>query len=164
MPKVNETWALAKSTVNYFCRLMNGAEIEREIFKAALQEAPGHRGPVGGPRQLVVPGGGHVRGAPVLAGGAGVWLWHVFWRIVWLGTWCAPVFRMGRLWLQSAQAHATQAPSHLCKWSHRCIRRSQDFLLSFVDQVRYTYARTAFPIPILPFARRIGLGRVGDDF
>src|SRR5262245_36149129 len=26
MPKVNETWALAKSTVNYFCRLMNGAE------------------------------------------------------------------------------------------------------------------------------------------
>jgi hypothetical protein len=27
MPKVNETWALAKSTVNYFCRLMNGAEI-----------------------------------------------------------------------------------------------------------------------------------------
>ena len=25
MPKVNETWALAKSTVNYFCRLMNGA-------------------------------------------------------------------------------------------------------------------------------------------
>ena len=27
MPKVNETWALAKSTVNYFCRLMNGAHI-----------------------------------------------------------------------------------------------------------------------------------------
>ena len=27
MPKVNETWALAKSTVNYFCRLMNGALI-----------------------------------------------------------------------------------------------------------------------------------------
>jgi hypothetical protein len=27
MPKVNETWALAKSTVNYFCRLMNGADI-----------------------------------------------------------------------------------------------------------------------------------------
>src|SRR6266849_2993572 len=26
MPKVNETWALAKSTVNYFCRLMNGVE------------------------------------------------------------------------------------------------------------------------------------------
>jgi hypothetical protein len=36
-----------------------------------------------------------------------------FWRIVWLGTWCAPVLRGGLLWLQSAQAHATHAPSHL---------------------------------------------------
>ena len=32
MPKVNETWALAKSTVNYFCRLMNGARFFPKIF------------------------------------------------------------------------------------------------------------------------------------
>ena len=32
MPKVNETWALAKSTVNYFCRLMNGAQFFYELL------------------------------------------------------------------------------------------------------------------------------------
>jgi hypothetical protein len=44
-----------------------------------------------------------------------------------------------------------------------CVTRSQDFLLSFGDHVRYTYARTALPIPTPFSARRIGLGRVGDD-
>jgi len=33
MPKVNETWALAKSTVNYFCRLMNGADLMGSIMR-----------------------------------------------------------------------------------------------------------------------------------
>jgi hypothetical protein len=59
------------------------------------------------------------------------------------------------------------SPSH-------CLMRSQDFLLgatasaqgtalSFVDYVRYTYARTALPIPTSSSARRISLGRMGDD-
>jgi len=39
MPKVNETWALAKSTVNYFCRLMNGAQ----FFYELLHGDTGHR-------------------------------------------------------------------------------------------------------------------------
>jgi hypothetical protein len=39
----------------------------------------------------------------------------------------------------------------------------QDFLLSFVNHVRYTYAHTALPIPTLSSAHRIGLGRAGDD-
>ena len=36
-------------------------------------------------------------------------------------------------------------------------------LLSFVNHMRYTYVRTAFPIPTPSAARRLGLGRVGND-
>ena len=41
--------------------------------------------------------------------------------------------------------------------------RGYPFLLSFAHQVRYKYARTASPIPTPSSARRIGLGKVGDD-
>ena len=47
MPKVNETWALAKSTVNYFCRLMNGAVFPVPVMNQVLpgsQEAPRFHG------------------------------------------------------------------------------------------------------------------------
>src|SRR5262245_1797939 len=39
----------------------------------------------------------------------------------------------------------------------------QDLLLSFGNQVRYKYARTASPISTPSSARLIGLWRVGDD-
>jgi hypothetical protein len=41
--------------------------------------------------------------------------------------------------------------------------RFQDFLLSFVDPMRYTYTRLALPIPTPSSVRHMGLGRVGDD-
>src|SRR5205823_673463 len=44
-----------------------------------------------------------------------------------------------------------------------CVTRSQDFLLSFVDDVRYTYAHTGLPIPLRSSVHCIDLGRVGDD-
>jgi hypothetical protein len=41
--------------------------------------------------------------------------------------------------------------------------RAQDFLLSFINHVRYNCARMALPISTPASARRIGIGRVGDD-
>ena len=40
---------------------------------------------------------------------------------------------------------------------------AQGVALSFVEHVRYTYARTALLIPTPSAVRSIGLGRVGDD-
>jgi hypothetical protein len=54
-------------------------------------------------------------------------------------------------------------PACLCAWRYRCITCPPNFLLSFVTPVRYTYARTAVPIPTPSAVRRIGLGRVGND-
>src|SRR5262245_46106700 len=44
-----------------------------------------------------------------------------------------------------------------------CVMHFQDFLLSFVDSVRYIYAHTALPIPTLFSMHCIDLRRVGDD-
>src|SRR5262245_9662238 len=41
----------------------------------------------------------------------------------------------------SAHAHMTLPPSRLCAWSHGCITRFQDFLLSSGSHLRYTYVR-----------------------
>jgi hypothetical protein len=46
---------------------------------------------------------------------------------------------------------------------HLCVTRSQDFLLSSGNHMRYTYAQAALPIPTPSSACRSGLGRVGDD-
>jgi hypothetical protein len=51
-----------------------------------------------------------------------------------------------------------QKPGH-----HFGVTRSQDFLLSFGNQARYTYTHTASPIPTPSSARLLGLWRVGDD-
>jgi len=49
----------------------------------------------------------------------------------------------------------------------RTVARRRDALsdlrLSFVTHLRYTYARTASTIPTPSAARRLGVGRVGDD-
>src|SRR4030095_5179124 len=51
-------------------------------------------------------------------------------------------------------------PLRVCE---HCVTHSQDFLLFFGNYVRYNCTRMAFPIPTLSSARRLGLGRVGDD-
>src|SRR5215471_9685598 len=59
-----------------------------------LQAVPGHRGPAGGPRRRVAPGGGPARGARALCDNDAVWFWRVLLRIVWLGTWDTPLHRV----------------------------------------------------------------------
>ena len=49
-------------------------------------------------------------------------------------------------------------PLALVRTRSLCVTCCQDFRLSFVDDVRYTYVRTAVPIPTPSAARRIGLG------
>src|SRR5215510_5870400 len=55
-----------------------------------LLEAPGHRGPVEGPRRRVAPGGGRVRDAPARCDNDVVWLWRSVWRLVCVETSCTP--------------------------------------------------------------------------
>jgi hypothetical protein len=69
--------------------------------------------------------------------------------------------RLGRA--QSVRAHVTHAPSRLCARRPRCVTCSQDFRLSSVNSLWYICARTACSIPTPSSARRIDLGRVGDD-
>jgi hypothetical protein len=68
---------------------------------------------------------------------------------------------MTHIILEFHRSHASSSPL----WEHRhlCVTRSQDFLLSFVNHVRYTYARTACPIPTPSSICLIRIGRVGDD-
>jgi hypothetical protein len=55
------------------------------------------------------------------------------------------------------------APARLRERRHLCLTCSEDFLLSFGNHMRYKRARTTSPLPTLSSARRIGLGRVGND-
>src|SRR5215831_7790109 len=77
------------------------------------QVVPSHRGPAGEPRQPAVPGGGPARGAPARCDNGGVWLWCGVWRLVCVGTWCAPVLREGRCRVKDAHTHVTHPLSWL---------------------------------------------------
>ena len=102
MFKVLQPWGLRLDKMGLYDAFAGGVTPQ--------QEAPGHRGPAKEPEQPAAPGGNHVRGAPVRAGGVGIWCWHVFWRVVWLGT-------RGTPW------HGRVASSH--------------FLLLFPEHLRY---------------------------
>ena len=65
-------------------------------------------GLVEGLRRRVAPGGDHGRGGPELAGGDAVYFWPVFWRLVCVGTWWAPLFReRGLCRVKSTQVYVT---------------------------------------------------------
>src|SRR4029434_10396793 len=84
------------------------------------------------PPRLAAPDGDHAQGAPVVCGGGAAWLWRVVWRVVCVGTWCAPVLLESLCWVKYAQAHVTRTPLRLWKRSYCGVTRSEDFLLSFV--------------------------------
>ena len=55
-------------------------------------------------------------------------------------------------------------PPRVCERAESLLRHAlPDFLLSFVNHVRYTYARTALPIPILVFCTPHRHTEGGDD-
>jgi hypothetical protein len=86
--------------------------------------------------------------------------WPIAWRLQIAPLDLAPI---GQLEDIRALTHVIQAPSPLCERCHRCLTRSQDFLISLVTHVRYKGVRAAVPIPTPSSACLIGIGRVGDD-